>query len=212
MKTRRIITWFFGALWISAAVFGAGLLAAYSLQAGAKGDVVSEWPTSSRLARAKQPTLLVFLHPDCSCSRATVNELDRLLARVGGAVETVAIFIRPKGWSDDRLKSGLWELAKQIPNVMTIVDDGKEAALFGAKTSGHAALFSKEGRLLFEGGITGSRGHEGDNVGRASLEDILRNRKSLVASTDVYGCGIFDSPLANGLAKTIARFLPVEAR
>ena len=46
---------------------------------------------------------------------------------------------------------------------------GDEARRFGAATSGEALLYSPSGKLLFHGGITPSRGHEGGSVGRDAL-------------------------------------------
>ena len=56
-------------------------------------------------------------------------------------------------------------------------DDGAEARRFGAETSGQTLLYDEHGALLFSGGITGARGHAGDNAGRASLVALL-NRGS----------------------------------
>ena len=46
---------------------------------------------------------------------------------------------------------------------------------FGAETSGQTLLYDRDGRLLFSGGTTGSRGHDGDNAGFASHPDAPRS-------------------------------------
>jgi len=68
--------------------------------------------------------------------------------------------------------------------------DGREARLFGITTSGSVALFDQSGALLFHGGITPSRGHEGDNAGCAALTSLLAGRASAIRTTPVYGCSI----------------------
>jgi len=75
-------------------------------------------------------------------------------------------------------------------------EDGIEARSFGAVTSGQALLYSAQGRLLFSGGITESRGHSGDNAGRSAIESLVMNGSEGLrtpASTPVYGC-----PLCRG--------------
>ena len=43
------------------------------------------------------------------------------------------------------------------------------AALLGARTSGHVVAYDPAGSRVFSGGITASRGHEGDSAGHESL-------------------------------------------
>jgi hypothetical protein len=68
---------------------------------------------------------------------------------------------------------------------------GMESARFGATTSGHAVLFDRAGRKLFDGGITPSRGHQGDSEGLRAIELRLAGIHAS-ARTDVYGCPLFD--------------------
>ena len=65
------------------------------------------------------------------------------------------------------------------------------ATEFGALTSGHALLYSTDGSLRFSGGLTDSRGHEGDSFAMLQLEQAL-NRQGLLQegplASKVYGC------------------------
>jgi len=70
-------------------------------------------------------------------------------------------------------------------------DDGLEATRFGVITSGQTVLYDPSGALLFSGGITGARGHAGDNAGRASLVSLLNQGKTDLSSTSVFGCPLF---------------------
>jgi len=65
---------------------------------------------------------------------------------------------------------------------------GIECEKFRAQTSGLTLLYSVTGELLFQGGITPSRGHEGDNDGTAALEAILLKQQTQVRQTSVFGC------------------------
>ena len=63
-------------LWLGAAAAGMSLLWDYALTPGEDGKSLSDWPVDSKLALDKvDPTLLVFVHPRCPCSRASMREL-----------------------------------------------------------------------------------------------------------------------------------------
>jgi hypothetical protein len=72
--------------------------------------------------------------------------------------------------------------------------DGREAALFGAKTSGQVLVYDGTGRLRFSGGITGGRSHSGDNPGRARVEALLLSGTLDRPISPVFGCALFDRP------------------
>lgn len=54
---------------------------------------------------------------------------------------------------------------------------------FGAYTSGQVMLYDTDRRLAFNGGITGSRGHEGNNKGRQAITDWIDTGHAERAST-----------------------------
>jgi hypothetical protein len=66
--------------------------------------------------------------------------------------------------------------------------NGVEARRFGAGTSGHVVIYGGDGRLLFSGGITGARGHVGDNVGLERAIASLRADSPTCARSPVFGC------------------------
>jgi hypothetical protein len=53
-------------------------------------------------------------------------------------------------------------------------------------------LYDGNGRLLFSGGITGARGHSGDNAGRSTVLSLLSRDTVDRAETPVFGCSLFD--------------------
>jgi hypothetical protein len=72
--------------------------------------------------------------------------------------------------------------------------DGREARVFGAQTSGVVFLYDTHGELLFEGGITGSRGHAGENFGADRLAAALRSgRPGAGTPSPVFGCSLTGS-------------------
>ena len=111
------------------------------------------------------------------------------MADSAGKLKTVVLFVRPVGTPVGWEKTDLWESAASIPGVSVFSDDnGVEAQRFGAETSGQAILYSTDGRLLFQGGITAGRGHEGDNAGEDSIVALVHGRERAYRQTTVFGC------------------------
>ncbi len=133
----------------------------------------------------------MFVHPRCPCSRASLDELDAIMNTEGEAAAATVVFLRPEGAASGWEQTDTWESAGRIPHATRVVDrGGREAARFGARTSGHVVLYDPDGRLEFSGGITGARGHAGDNVGRQMLLRLLAH-----ASTDGSGHAVFGCPM-----------------
>jgi hypothetical protein len=132
---------------------------------------------------------LIFAHPRCPCTRATIGELAVIMARCRDRVDARVLFYKPKGSAPDWEQTDTWRDAGRIPGVRVGVDpDGAEAARFSARTSGHALLYGPEGALLFSGGITASRGHAGDNPGRDSVVALVAGGDPQARETSVFGC------------------------
>jgi hypothetical protein len=136
----------------------------------------------------------MLAHPHCPCTRASVGELALIMANAREPVSAYVLFLKPEGSSADWEKTDLWRSAACIPGVTVLADlNGDEARRFGVETSGHTLLFDSDGRLAFSGGITHSRGHSGDNLGRKSLVSLLNNQSAARAETYVFGCALADS-------------------
>ena len=143
--------------------------------------------------------LVMFAHPRCPCTRASVGELERLLAEAPARCSAKVIFLQPTGMDDEWVESDLWHTASRIPGVTVHRDrSGIEARWFHAETSGQTLLYDRGGRLIFQGGITISRGHAGDNPGRSALLARLRDRTASLAKTPVFGCALFSANDRNG--------------
>ena len=129
-------------VWMVVACTGLLALFSYQHRAGVVGNPPARWPSSSRLHRTSgRATLVIFLHPRCPCSRASIEELDRLLAHVDGLVTVDAVFLKPQGVSGDWEVTDLWRRAGSIPHVhLTRDDEGIEAGVFDAATSGQVVL------------------------------------------------------------------------
>lgn len=190
LKPRRLRDLLIGGAWLVLILGAMAFFTRYTEKPGEAASAPAVWPKETALqATPGQATLVLLAHPLCPCTRATLAELARLLARVPGRVSTHVVFIRPVGASADWEKSDLWDLARAIPGVQVAVDPGgAEATRFGGATSGEALLYGSDGRLLFSGGITASRGHEGENPGAERIVSLLTTGSAELATSPVFGC------------------------
>jgi hypothetical protein len=192
LRTKRILaTSLFAITWIASVAFGAHVLFHYETTPGRVGLVPHQWPSLQIERATDRPTLVMLAHPHCPCTGASVGELARVMARFQGKVTAYVLLVRPKGAGRDWEETDLRRSAEAIPGVKVVLDlDGVEARRFGAETSGHTLLFGVDGRLLFNGGITASRGHAGDNVGESAIMALLDNQAPPRTQTLVFGCSL----------------------
>jgi hypothetical protein len=101
---------------------------------------------------------------------------------------------KPAGEPDRWMKGALLDKCRQM-NCRVLPDpDGRLASLLGSLTSGGVVLYDAKGRLRYQGGITASRGHEGDNAGKQAVIEILRGHRDSQKSMPVFGCPIQPNP------------------
>jgi hypothetical protein len=135
----------------------------------------------------------MLTHPHCPCTRASIEELDQLMAHCQGRVKAYVVLMKPSGVANDWVETDLRTHAMRIPGVSVLVDeDGAETRRFRAETSGQVLLYGPDGRLLFSGGITGSRGHVGDNYGEAAMESLINSGAAANDHSPVFGCPLFN--------------------
>jgi hypothetical protein len=172
----------------------------YSNSPGGSGPAPIGWPADSQIPfDASRPTLLMFAHPRCPCARASLGELEVLLAQFPGQISARVVFLKPTDTNTNWEKTDLWRKASSMPHVTVYTDNaGIEARRFHAETSGQTLLYDRSGTLQFQGGITLGRGHAGDNPGRGALQELLREGHSKLTETPVFGCSLFDNKCQQG--------------
>ncbi len=179
--------------WAVAVVLGMSWLVRYQMTPAALASTApSRWPAGITFPRdPNRSTLVMTLHPECPCSRASLSELAQILSRSEGRVDAHVLFVHPANAPANWINSDLWRQAKAIPNVTVSLDEnGRDMKIFGATTSGQVMLYDAAGTLRFSGGITDGRGHEGDNPGMLSILSLIRDGKSQVSTTPVFGCSL----------------------
>jgi hypothetical protein len=187
------------AVWLSVAVMGFAIQAKYGATPGEGSDAPGTWPAESMLQPALElPRILVFLHPHCPCSHATLAQLERVLFGAGSAVHCDLIFVAPpgteRGWEDGKLL----HRARRLASASIHIDsDGTEARLFGAATSGQVLFYDTNSRLRLSAGITPLRGHAGESSGSVALRALLTGSGEPFETGAVFGCPLFDASTTN---------------
>ena len=180
------------AVWATAVMAGTLKLSEYAATPGPRAVAVATWPAGDAIARTPgRATLVMSVHPQCPCSRASVNELEVLIARCHGKLSAAVLFVDYPGVTSDLTTTELWQSASRIPDVTCMRDErGKLSDQFHAETSGQVFLYDVDGVLRFSGGITDSRGHAGDNDGLLAIEAIVNGNVPTTSTTPVFGCSL----------------------
>jgi hypothetical protein len=183
---------FAGAAWLAVVAAQVSGLLRYRSEAGAAGVAPATWPAAAPVELdPSRFTLLFFAHPHCPCTRASVAELERVMARSAGRFDAHAFFYADPALGEGWERSGLWSAAAAIPGVSVRADPlGEIAQRFGAMTSGQVSIYAPDGRLRFRGGITSARGHEGDGAGKSAVLALALGGEPEPCETAVYGCGL----------------------
>jgi hypothetical protein len=196
VKSRSVLVT--ASLFAAAAIWAGTVLAAYRAirlfesTPGRAAVAQKSWPAASTLARnGDGATLVMLVHPQCSCTRASLEELQAVIEKAPRAMRTYVVVYRPRGAKRDWEKTDIYTAAARLHGTRVVIDEGgREAKRFGGFTSGQTFLYDDAGRLRFRGGITLLRGHAGLNSGRA---DVIRlaNDRTAAATHPVFGCSIF---------------------
>jgi len=198
------------AIWFLLVAIGAVAMTARSTAPG-QGDparsVPTTWPEESLIPRSNSTTsVMLFVHPHCVCTRATLAELERALSFGAATIDVRVLFLRPAGVPNDWHLGTLWDTVSSNPNTVPIVDDGgDEARRFGITTSGHLLAYDIDGRLLFHGGITPSRGHHGGSYGRSSLIALINGKPIERPTTPVHGCPLWHASTVDCCAESMEK-------
>jgi hypothetical protein len=180
-----------GAAWMVCIGVGITKLTAYEMRPGPSNVSVNVAPAQLDLAKDR-PTLIMFVHSQCPCSSASMEELAQLMTICRDHVAARVMFVNPSDQSPQSAHGDLWDSAAAIPCVEVRSDhNGALAQSLNVETSGHVLLFDPSGKLLFSGGITESRGHVGDNAALSALIALIHDSRAagnLPVKANVFGC------------------------
>ena len=181
-------------VWCIAIVGGAFVMFGYASTPGADARAPLQWPNPSLLEREPDAfTLLFFAHPHCPCTNASFEQLLRVLASARLPLDCHAIFTIPESTEDEWEEGALLRKVEAVSQITVRRDHfASESRRFGVATSGHVLLYTPDGRLLYSGGITATRGHEGDNLGAQAIVEYLSGMEPSTSHMPVFGCPLFD--------------------
>jgi hypothetical protein len=193
---KQLVLVAFLVVWLPAVAFGINVLWKYSSTPGRVGTPSLSWPEGVQPERTPgRSTLVMFAHPQCPCTSATLGELAIIMAHAHERLDAKVFFYLPSTAPASWARTELWSTASAIPGVHVFEDrDAHMAERFGAFTSGQTLLYDPLGHLQFKGGITALRGHSGDNAGRSAIIALVRSDPPQIGAlpevTPVLGCSL----------------------
>lgn len=191
---RRDVAVLAGSIWLGLIAFGSVVIDREALTPGAIA------PPPDRIRLDEKPCrdcyhLEVAVHPRCPCSCATLTNLARIAAECGERL-FVRVHVYQPAEADETWRRGwAWDAANRIPGAVVVADpEARDARALGALTSGSCVLYAPDGQAMFAGGLTVSRGHEGDSpMGAWIIATVTGDRDvERARSAPVFGCSITD--------------------
>lgn len=184
------------AVWLATTALGFALFEAYHAQPNDPGSP-SRWPVGGPIGLdPARPTLVLFVHPLCPCSKASVADLASIGSELLGRFAPHVVVYRPLHRSDE------WERSAPTLDAASLAGwrrwDDRGAALarrFGVRTSGHLLVFDPHGELLYSGGVTPGRGRRGPSGGLAAFLNGIAGGTIGVDRGPVFGCSMEASVL-----------------
>ena len=118
--------------WLGIVASGLYILWDYETSPGKSSSSPALWPAETSIEQNRTGhTLVMLLHPQCACSRASVDELAIVMARTRGRLKSTLLFYSPASKQIDWTRGELWRRAKSVPGVVNLVDrEGREAKIF----------------------------------------------------------------------------------
>jgi len=178
-------------VWLGLIVIGYTWLFRYSFVAGEASTSPGSIPhVLASPGSSSRWQVFLALHPHCPCSLATVRELAKILTRAADVSVVTVLMYKPSNEPDGWLEGRLLDECRRMNCRIRPDPEGGFAKALGTVTSGDVVVYDASGKLRYHGGITGSRGHEGDNLGQQAVIDILRGHNASRTAMPVFGCPI----------------------
>ncbi len=182
-------------LWAVAVAVAVGALMTYGNRPGELGEPAPTWSLEALGEPATdRPTLVMFVHPKCPCTRASLEQVAKVQAARPHAFDLQFVIFVPTDEVGDWRNSDLIAFALRLAPEGVQFDSGgvltKDA---GARVSGTVAFYSTDGRLQFWGGVTPARGHQGPAAGLEAIRDLIDGNDAASRRAAVFGCPFFEA-------------------
>ena len=151
----------------------------FATEPGVSAKAPTHWPNPSGLRLASgQLTLVQFLHPKCSCSRASMEQLAKLQREFPGRLAIILVVWQPAS-GDPSWKRLPMQLDDPLRGVRVMWDRGGQlASVFDAHTSGQTYVYEPDGTLRFAGGVTSTRGNSWGGPALTTLAEVISGSRS----------------------------------
>ncbi|SMP75553.1 AhpC/TSA family protein [Neorhodopirellula lusitana] len=151
-------------------------------------ELISTTLSDEKRAQSK---VLVFYHPHCPCTRATIRSLQRLESMFAPDTQIVGYAYQPASKDDNWIETTTTQALRSLQNATVLADrDAQACEDFEIVTSGHVLVYDHNGELKFSGGITPSRGHEGSCASGTAFLNSVNGKTNAEQSWPVFGCPI----------------------
>lgn len=179
-----------GCAWLGLAAFGLVRVARYDSAPEAVNAIKGDFPSGSIIhLNSATPTVVLFVHPACPCTQASVHQLAEAQAQASRKANIYILIAKPAGHSFAKEAKEMRKLAEQVQGAQVLDDvDCKEAVRFQATVSGQCFVYDPKGKLTFSGGLTRARGHYGTSLGSDTVLALLNGQPTTVRNAPVFGC------------------------
>jgi hypothetical protein len=175
--------------WCALLAAGWWQLLRYTYRPVAVADALPEWPRDTAIARPSGFRIVMFVHPMCPCTAASIAELDNSLTRIPAEVSVTVVAVTAGLAAETLDSSRLVAELRALPRISLQFDaTGAERQRFGAVVSGEVFAFQDDGRRVYHGGMTSGRGHVGESIGQQQLEALARGESATPCDAPVFGC------------------------
>src|SRR5207244_13105960 len=106
------------AIWVVTVGAAVRSIRAFESTPGRAADAPARWPSSAAVARRPGTwTLVMLIHPHCSCSRASISELAAIMEQAPRNLRAYVLAYRPQEFAPEWSHTDVWTAAHRLPRV-----------------------------------------------------------------------------------------------
>ena len=109
-------------MWIIVVGYGFSAVWAYAMTPGTAATAAARWPSTSFSFDRTRPNLVTVLHPECVCSKATLEEVSRLTTEFAEQLTVFVVVDASATGTDSGAATTLLKQVRSMPGVRLIVD------------------------------------------------------------------------------------------
>lgn len=130
-------------------------------------------------------SLILMIHPDCPCTKATMRNLSTILESTRIPIKAEIVAAMPEGYKGPRANLAI--ARSIVKSDLVVMSESSASERFGARTSGHLFVFDPDRNLVYSGGLTPARGAE-DASSSLKWFQALVTQYPVASSGPTFGC------------------------